>query len=237
MEPSEHVAYLAAEGALLGDVAATSDLDAPVPGLDWVVRDVVAHVGTVHRWATAIVGTPRSDPRVAPAVIPPDDELIGWYRAGHATLVETLSAAPPDLECWFLFPRTAALAGWARRQALETAMHRIDGQSASGSITPIDAALAADGINELLLGFGGRKREFTPGTITFAPSDAAAWYVTLGPSGLSATQSDPGTPSDLTVTGPVCDVYRWMWNRPCDVEVTGDASVAAQWQTIQVRWT
>ena len=53
------------------------------------------------------------------------EALLAWYRDGCAALIETLEAASPDDAFWFWGPAPNALAFWARRQANETAVHRV----------------------------------------------------------------------------------------------------------------
>jgi uncharacterized protein (TIGR03083 family) len=191
----------------------------------------------VHRWATAIVGGPLTEPNVEPPPVPDDADLVEWYRAGHTALVETLSSAPAGVECFTFLPAPSPLAFWARRQALETAIHRSDAEGAAGSVTPIDDALALDGMDELLNGFGARKKAFEPAVVRLAPTGHAGWVVTLGPEGLRADAGEPEAAADVTVTGTASEVYRWMWNRPAEVSVSGDPMLAAQWQKIRVRWS
>ena len=61
------------------------------------------------------------------------------------------------------------LAFWARRQAHETAVHRYDAQSAAPGGPPapagaFDPAFAADGVDELIMGFAARRRYRRPAT-------------------------------------------------------------------------
>ncbi|MGH9029357.1 MAG: maleylpyruvate isomerase N-terminal domain-containing protein, partial [Acidimicrobiales bacterium] len=50
MEVSRHVEILRAEGKLLAGAAREADLDAAVPDCpQWQVRDLVQHIGGVHR--------------------------------------------------------------------------------------------------------------------------------------------------------------------------------------------
>ena len=88
---------------------------------------------------------------------PPDADLAGWFTAGHAALVAALESAPDDLECWSFLPAPSPRAFWARRQAHETAIHRADANAAAGATPVFRAAFAADGVEELLFGFGGRR--------------------------------------------------------------------------------
>jgi uncharacterized protein (TIGR03083 family) len=238
VDVAEHLTHIQAEGPRLADAASSAGLEAAVPGCpDWQVRDLVAHVGEVHRWAAAIVDGALVEPKVAPPPVPDDAELLDWYRVGHAALVEALHAAPADLTCFAFLPAPSPLAFWARRQALELAIHRSDAEAAAQSRTPIDDALALDGMDELLNGFGARKKAFEAAAIRLVPEDAASWFVTLGDQGLAVSAKDPGTPADVTVTGSAGEVYRWMWNRPADVTVDGDPVLAEEWQKIRVRWS
>jgi uncharacterized protein (TIGR03083 family) len=242
VEIDQHISQLQAEGTALAESARRSDLDASVPHLpDWSVRDVVTHLGGVHRWATQIVAEASPTPNVvagdAVGTGPGDDELIDWFADGHAALVSTLRAAPADLDCFTFLPAPSALAFWARRQALETAVHRTDVDSASGPIAPFDHSLALDGIEEILIGFGARPRVFEPGVIRLEAEGGLSWRLALGPDGLTATPStDSTTPADATVAGSASDVYRWLWNRPADVAITGDPEVADRWKRVRVRW-
>jgi hypothetical protein len=62
---------------------------------------------------------------------PGDDELPGWFREGHASLVRVLEAADPDMTCWTFLDAPSSVAFWARRQAHETAIHRVDAEQAA----------------------------------------------------------------------------------------------------------
>src|SRR5258708_14679634 len=122
MDVAEHIDALRREGGMLAAAAARTDLDAPVPTCpDWRLRDLLRHVGGVHRWAAWNVGHPSPDPVPAEQEArlmsswPPDVGLVDWFRDGHAALVDTLQAAPPDVACWSFLPAPPPLAFWARR--------------------------------------------------------------------------------------------------------------------------
>src|SRR5258706_8497819 len=70
-----------------------------------------------------------------------------WVREGAEHLAATLESHSPDDVCWTWAP-PANVGFWRRRQAHETAMHRVDAQLASGAAEPIEPALAADAIDE-----------------------------------------------------------------------------------------
>src|SRR5215467_439058 len=103
----------------------------------WRVRDLLKHLGYVHRWAagylteglTEIVGEPSEEVILGQG--PGDGELPGWFREGHAALVRAIETADPGLECWSFLSAPSPLAFWARRQAHETAIHRADAEQAA----------------------------------------------------------------------------------------------------------
>ena len=239
MEITEHIEALRRDGELLAAAAAAAGPDAPVPPCpDWRVRDLVRHCGSVHRWATEIVTTAAPDlSRIGglAAAEPDDAELMDWFREGHAGVVAALENAPDDLECFTFIPGSPARAFWARRQAHETTIHRADAESPVGRITPVEPAIAADGIDELVMGFiprrRGRLRSDTPRSLAIEPTDAAGgWRVEIGSEG-STTSRGTGA-AGTTVRAPASDLFLLLWNR-CGaegIEVLGDASTLELWR-------
>src|SRR5262249_13758390 len=99
-----HIARLRAEGELLASAAERAGLDAPVPACPgWRVRDLLKHLGYVHRWAAGYVREQHARwvDRASEAEIlrggPEDEALAGWFRDGHAALVRALAAAAPGM--------------------------------------------------------------------------------------------------------------------------------------------
>jgi uncharacterized protein (TIGR03083 family) len=238
------VEHVVDDGVLLGAAAERAGWDAPVPATDWNVRDLVIHIGGIHRWAADIVATcsPTADTDAGKAVGtgPADSELLEWFRDGHAALVETLGAATEDLDCFTFLPADSALHFWARRQAHETAVHRADAQAAAGHVVPFAAPFAQDGIAEILFGFARRKSRplaATP-TIGLAAADGPSWLITLGGERTESHPSDDLVGADATISGSSSDLYLWLWNRRSAAVVDGDHDVAATWaETVRVRWS
>jgi len=187
---------------------------------------------------------------------PDDADLVRWFRAGHARLVEALSTADPALECWTWLPAPSPLAHWARRQAHETSIHRVDAELAAG-VTPSVPypTFAADGVDELLTCFVPRRSKRlaveAPRTLAVRATDtSAAWTLTFGPDGVTVTTdtgtadtgtTDAGDGADCELRGAAADLYLTLWNRldnPASLEVAGDEAVLAHLRdTVHIRWS
>jgi uncharacterized protein (TIGR03083 family) len=235
------------EGKAMTEAAGESGLTSDVPNCPgWNIRDLLGHVGKVHRWATEHVRRGRAafDGGTAKMAKPPKDDLLDWFVDGYEGLVVALRAAPSDLDCWSFLPAPSPLAFWARRQAHETAIHRADAESARGEVPTYPAAFATDGLGELLEGFFGRKRGkllADPAvTLRVAPDDAdRSWHVRIGPESRTITVDGDDT-AQCTVRGRASDVYLSMWNRTpaAAVAVDGDESVLDLWSELaRVSWS
>lgn len=122
MEIRDYLEQIDAEGEALLIAAEQAGLDAAVPCCpDWTARDLVLHIGGVHRWAADLVRNARAEFATAAGAAvgtgPADSELIPWARAGRAEVIEALGAAPADLTCFTLWPADDAVRFWARRQS------------------------------------------------------------------------------------------------------------------------
>jgi len=244
MDVDALIGHLAADGPRLAEAATRAGLDAPVPATDWTVRELVTHVGGIHRWAADIVANCGTgfDTAAGEAVGtgPSDPDLIDWFRAGHGTLVDTLRAAPTDLDCATFLPADSPLHFWARRQAHETAIHRADAEAAAASgVTGFDPCFAQDGIAELLLGFAARRANAIaqPATIGIRASDGPSWLIALGGDRTVAEPVGADMQADATVSGTSSALYLWLWNRASTATVAGDTRVAELWRDVRIRWS
>ena len=247
MTPDEHIAAITEHARRLAGDATTAGLDAPVPTCPgWTVRDVIGHLGGVHRWAATIVAGELSAPPDGDLEQPPaDDGLLEWFRSGHEGLVDALESAEDTVACWAFLPAPFPRAFWARRQAHETAIHAADVAAAAGTRPAYDPAFAVDGLDELLLGFfarrGGKLLSEPARTLALRATDARptdAWTMRIGPQGREVDRGKAH--GDLLVEGPASDLYLLLWNRggTDGLELTGDESILDTWQEkARVTWS
>ena len=212
---TDHLEHLRADADAVLRVLSGGPVDALVaacPG--WTVRELVEHLGSVHRWATEVVrtGAPQQEQAYDGA------DLSGWFAEGVSVLLETLAAADPASACWS-FTTDKTVGFWHRRQALETAVHRWDAEDAVGEAGSIDPSLAADGVTEGV-------ELMTPRQLKLGRVDAVP--------GVSLQATDTGQEWLLGDGDPVGwveasaqDLLLLLWHRldPADVQVTGDAAV------------
>ncbi|GAA1370119.1 maleylpyruvate isomerase family mycothiol-dependent enzyme [Streptomyces beijiangensis] len=239
MDIADHIKSLDREGQLLAAAAERARTDAAVPTCpDWQVRDLLLHTGTVHRWATGFVADGHTTRR--PLGAEPDldgEELLTWFREGHAALVSALQEAPADLECWTFMRAPSPLAFWARRQAHETAIHRMDAEAAAGvQLSALEPEFAADGIDELLRLFHARPRSQVrsdvPKTLRVRASDTGAVWTSRLTSEPSQTVLGEEGAADCELTGPAEQLYAALWNRlPLSTAtMTGDSALTELWR-------
>ncbi|MEU3252601.1 maleylpyruvate isomerase family mycothiol-dependent enzyme [Streptomyces sp. NPDC006997] len=249
MDTADYIDVLDREGRALAAAAAGAGPAAKVPTCPgWQVRDLLRHTGMVHRWATAFVAEKHTSYRPDGGLPDLDgDALLDWFAQGHRTLVDTLAAAPSDLDCWHFLPAPSPLAFWARRQAHETTVHRHDAESArDGAPAEVDPAFAVDGIDELLRGFhargGSRVRSAEPRVLriraTDVPDGGGLWTVRLSDAPLETESGSDATDADCEISGPAGGLYLALWNRAPFPEVSGDGAVADLWRaTSAVTWS
>jgi uncharacterized protein (TIGR03083 family) len=249
VEVAEYIDALDREGTLLADSAAVLDPAAPVPTCPgWTLRDLVLHLGGVHRWAGSHIRDRLPSIMQTNLVdifdrLPSDDELVDWYRGELRLLIDSLREAPADLECATFLKCVSPLHHWARRQAHETTIHRADVESISGSLKPVETAFALDGIDELVDGFVPRRfmklRSETPVTLRIAPDGTnATWVLSISEEPVAVSHEPVG--ADCTVTGNPSNIYFALWNRaPRErLTVTGDPAVLDLFaDRIRIRWS
>jgi uncharacterized protein (TIGR03083 family) len=246
MDWTTYLEHVQADGTALA-AAAGAGLGPQVPNCpDWRVRDLLHHVGVVHRHKEFIVRRGSTEPPEGwedPAP-PPDAELVDWYRRGLDDLLTTLSASDPARPVWTWAESDQTVGFWYRRMAHETLIHRVDAEQAQGHVGPIDDALATDGIDEIvttMLSGAPSWAELEPGQgVVRLGAPARSWNLQCA--SLSGTSPVTGTTytdldafiirgnatADAVVAGSAADLDLWLWGRGSlePLEVSGDQGLA-----------
>jgi uncharacterized protein (TIGR03083 family) len=250
VDVAQYVTAIEIDGRMLGEAVERAGWHAPVPTCPgWQVRDLVRHLGHVHRRVAGMIVDRVVAPPPAPSEEemlrggPPDTGLLDWFSEGCAALAATLRAAPADLAMWTFLEAPSPLAFWARRQAHETAIHRVDAESAAGEVGPFPPAFAADGVDELLMGFLGRGRRAhrsdpSRSLAVHAADTAQSWLLRSLPDRVEVSRH--GGAADCTVSGRAVDLYLFLWNRRAahGLDIVDDLGVLGWWRrNVRITWS
>jgi uncharacterized protein (TIGR03083 family) len=241
-------AYIDAVGveiARMADVVRVVAPETPVPSCpQWTVAELVTHTGAIHRWAAQMVrdlAQERLDRSTLDLGLPGDPSgYADWLAAGAEPLVAALTAADPGAPMW-AWGADQHARFWMRRMVHETVVHRVDAELGAGREPHVDAALAADGIDELL--------ENLPSAVSFRPRVAelqgsgeaialqstdgdAHWLVRLGAGGFTwerAVSADAAVAVAARTEDLLLLVYARLELTPDRFGVSGDGRVLDHW--------
>jgi uncharacterized protein (TIGR03083 family) len=229
---------------------------------DWNLADLLIHLGYVHRLQGNRVRarvrefvqySPEEWERVtelppqflawvdegSPSDVAIPQELLSWYDAGAALLLDTLENVSPGDQIGTWFPPDQTAGFWQRRMAHETAVHRWDAQSAVGREEPIDAALARDGIDEMvdvqipMFRVWEIPRAGSGESYHFHTTDTdGEWLVRFD--GEEARVTREHAKADVAVRGTASDLLLFLWGRlPADrLEVFGDRELLVRYREL-----
>lgn len=238
MDTIAHLRHHRAAGEALVDAARRAGVAASVPTCPgWTIGELVGHVGAVQHWVLAHLDV-APDERVRFSEVPtppPGEEVLDWFAAAHERLAERMAGLDPEVEVGS-FVGPVPLAWWARRQAMELAVHRYDAEVATGRPSPVDAALGVDGVDELfdvIVPRLGAKLAGNGETIHLHATDVEGeWLLERTAAGAEVRRGH--AKGDVAVRGPAGDLFLLVWGRrDLDVfEVFGDAGVFERWQDV-----
>ena len=226
MEYEGFVEHVRADGGTLAE-AADGNIHADVPSCPgWQVRDLVAHIAQVYEPKIECSRLGKA-PEQWPPEWPQADDPVPWFRDAHARLLGMFGAndaSSPSATWW---PADQTVGFWARRMAHETAVHRVDAELARGAPTSVDAALATDGVDEILhIMLAGDWSDDADDAMTgqrvAIETGGRVWRVVLDREAITVIDGDGA--SDATLSGSPSDVLLWLWGREPDdrVEMSGD---------------
>ncbi|WP_313886907.1 maleylpyruvate isomerase family mycothiol-dependent enzyme [Saccharomonospora amisosensis] len=197
---------------------------------NWTVHKLVRHIARVQSWVVAATEHPEVSGVRAGEAPREWERLLDWWEQQREALRAVFDRGPgaPTRLPFSSYP--PVVASWARRQAHEAAIHRVDAELTLGAVTvTFDPEFAADGIDELLMLLVHRRTgwsEFTAdGTVLVHAEDAGRlWSVRLAPGSAPQLAEQPFEP-DVTIEGSADAVYRAVWRRPSEAKVTGDVAL------------
>jgi uncharacterized protein (TIGR03083 family) len=224
--------------------AAIVDLDGPVPACpEWRVRDLVHHVGSVHRMFRRVADEgwmqrpPALDPDDRPSAS--EDRIVEWAREQAVGLLEALGRLDPTAPRWN-FTTGPQVGGFIPRRMLhETTIHRWDAEGANGIDGHLDVEVARDGVREYLevlrlrWGAWGGNPAVVRTEVAGGPTIDLVLRTGEQPDvRVDAVASEPGGVATAEVTlhaEPELAYLAWWGRRPLDtIAVDGDPSLLAQ---------
>ena len=205
MLPDRHLDELTSSLGALEALARQPEntLKTPVPACPaWTLDALFGHLGSIERWAAAVVRTGKYVEEPAP----PAEKAATWFLDGAPDFLTTMTSLDPAAPCWNFGPPPRTAGFWLRRQAHEHAIHLVDAHQSSGLAAPEFAEdFMLDGIDEALAMFAPRQlrlqRMTDPGkAVTFRVPGDTAW--TFGTGEVTAS-----------VTAAPQDMYLGLWGR------------------------
>lgn len=200
--------------------AAVGDLDAPVPACpDWRVRDLVHHLGSVHRRFRRVADEGwmqrPPEPDVDDRPDADDDRVVAWAERQADLLLDALERLDPEAPRWNFSHGPQLGAFIPRRMHHETAIHRWDLQDAQGTLGTFDGEAASDGVLEYLEVYlpGSGLWTGAPAVVHTVVVDGPTIELELSPDASPVVRDDPHREPDAVVAGPPDRLLLAWWDR------------------------
>jgi hypothetical protein len=255
LSASQYLSAIENESIRFRDTLADAQPGAPVPSCPaWNAFDLLHHLTeTQAHWAWVVDNRPKS-PEERPEVQRATSYGAGLtaYDEAWAALVAALRDADPADPAW-TWSKDQTVGFILRRQAHEALIHRLDAElTAVGHLSDIDAALAADGVEEVLdVMFGGCPEwgEFFPlphyVRVELTDTGDNVW-VQMGrfhgtdPDGIEHEEddinvvADPGVDADAVISAPaaVMDARLWRRGDGDTIHLAGDLGIVDHFRRV-----
>lgn len=264
LTPTAYLDHIRSESARFRAALADTDPTTSVPTApEWTAADLLWHVAAeVQHFWTYVLETRPAAPTSETYDEPerPKDatyqELLAHFDDLNARFIKTLEQTGPEEPTWsWSQDQTAAFT--YRRQAHEILIHRLDAELTAGAVTPLDPALAADGIDEILDVFYGGKPDWASFAgdgqyvrVDAVDTDTQTWVELGRVSGTSpkgdSLEDEPdlsvvpaekipaGTEPDVVIEGTAAHLDAWLWRRRDDegIQVTGDKDIYERFRAL-----
>ncbi len=210
---------------------------------DWDVAEVVWHTAGVYQHKVRVMADNAWPEPWPPADFEERAELA-FLREAKDDLFAELSRHDVS-EITTTFGPDSTIGFWVRRMALEVAVHRYDAELAHGDTTPIDPALAVDGIDEILrIMLAGPwwahnvQTEHPVDALVAVAAGGTRWLCDIQRTAVTVTD-DSSTSVAATVSGEPEHVFLWLWGRVGDEAATldGDPKVISEFRSRLVECT
>jgi len=247
----DFLSHVRADAGRISELA-EAGLDIAVPSCPgWDVAELLRHTGVIYVHKTEIVRDGWVDRQPEP-VAPPGGDPRSWFREVAEEMLEVLGAADPHATAATWHPPEQNVGFWWRRMAHETVIHRLDAELAFDAVTPVDPALGADGVDEVLVLFmtdapSWSETSLSDSRLVVTETDAGrGWGLRLGhftgtsPAGTSYVAQptyfleDPAPAPTAAVGGQPGALDAWLWGRGAldELTVRGDAALVDQLRTV-----
>ncbi|MFD9005061.1 maleylpyruvate isomerase family mycothiol-dependent enzyme [Streptomyces sp. NPDC059582] len=216
LAPGAYQAVLREQAAVFESVLRTSDLGTPVPTCgDWTLHDLGVHLAQASRFAAAVVRTGElCREQFGPAA---GERIADWYAEGVASLLAVLGEADPAAPTWAFGIQDATAALWFRRAALDSAVHLVDVQLATGAEVHVDPLIAADGVDEVFAlmvprVWSGSEHKPLPAPVALRSTDTGHGWL-IQPGDIPQARPLDSGPATATVEASAADLLLALWKR------------------------
>ena len=236
MDTAARASALDVESRRLLDLCA-ADLDADVPTCrGWQTRNLLGHVaGAWSAFAMFVEDASTDPPDFSRLAGPPDDgdpELVAFAEAARERIVAAVGGAASETPVWSWWGEQT-LAFYQRRAHLETVVHRLDAEAAAGTPTPVDPAVAVDGVDEFYGVILATTETPPSGTFHLHQTDGDGEFMLSVADGRIVVAHEHGK-GDAALRATGQELLEVVWGRRSldGLEVFGDEAVAAAWTSL-----